>query len=135
MRRPASQALSPPQNAGTSKSGRCRRGDLWLVRHLHPSHRKDEEHRVETEAHRDRGEEAGEAEAEPVDRGEPAYDICREAACIGARGSGAPSETLRDIEQGEPKPEADVGWPDQAQIEAADPEDVGVVAEQAEPKP
>src|SRR6516162_6986068 len=45
--------------------------------------------------------ESGEAEAEPVDRGEPAGDICREAACIGACGCGATSETLRDIEQGE----------------------------------
>src|SRR5262249_11071208 len=98
MRRPASQALSPPQNAGTSKSGRCRRGDLRLVRHLPPSPRKDEEPRVETEPPRDRGKEAGGPEAEPVDRGEPAYDICREAACIGARGCRAASETLRDIE-------------------------------------
>src|SRR5215472_13423103 len=129
MRRPASQALSPPQNAGTSKSGRCRRGDLRLVRHLHPRHRKDEEHRVETEAHGDRGEESTEAEVEPVDRSEPAYDICREAACIGARGCSAASETLRDIEQCQTKTKADVGWCDHAQIEAADPENVGVVAE------
>src|SRR5215468_2191021 len=101
MRRPASQALSPPQDAGTSKSGRCRRGDLRLVRHLHPSYGKDEEHRVETEAHRDRGEKSSEADAEPVDSDEPAGDICREAASIGARGCGAASETLRDEEQGE----------------------------------
>src|SRR5262249_36354106 len=117
MRRPASQALSPPQNAGTSKSGRCRRGDLQLVRHFHPSHREDEEHRVETEAHRDRGEEAGKAKAEPVDRGEPTGDICRKASCIGARGCGAVSEALRNEEERETEPEADVGWPDQAQIE------------------
>src|SRR5215472_4141719 len=108
MRRPASQTLSPPQNAGTSKSGRYRRGDLRLVRHFHPRHRKDEEHCVETEAHRDSGEESAEAEAEPVDRREPAGDICRKASCIGACSRGAASETLRDEEQGETKPEADV---------------------------
>src|SRR5262249_11677249 len=122
-------------NAGTSESGRCRAGDRWVARLLRRSTGKDEAHRVEKEAHGDRGEEAGEAEAEPVDRGEPAYDICREAACIGARGCRAASETLRHIEQGQTKPEADVGWPDQAQIEAANPKDVGVVAEQAEPEP
>ena len=89
------------------------------VRHLHPRHCKDEEYCVETEARRDRGEESGEAEAEPVTRDEPASDICRKASCIGARGCGAASETLRDEEQGETEPEADVGWPDQTQIEAA----------------
>src|SRR5215469_3062310 len=105
MRRPASQALSPPQN------GRPPRFRNLGVRHLHPRHRKDEEYRVETEARGDRGEESGEAKAEPVDRDEPAGDICCKASRIGARGCGTTSETLRDEEQGETKPEADVRWP------------------------
>src|SRR3974390_1356506 len=96
---------------------------------LDPQHGPDEQCRIDHEAECDRGEESDHAEVEPVDGDEPARDVYGETHRVCRRGRGAATEAQRDVEQAETRAEEEIGRRDDVQIETADAEDLGVVAE------
>src|SRR5829696_6736035 len=106
----------------------------WLIAGPHAEHDGSKQGGVEGEAGGDGREEAGDAEIEPVQRGEPGAGADEKARRIGAHRPEAAAEALADEEQPESKPEAHIGRPDDPQIQRAETGDLRVVAEQAHPE-
>ena len=81
----------------------------------------------------DGGKEAGDAKVEPVDSDEPKARARHHAHRVGIHRRDGAAEAQGDVEKSEAKPEQEIGRADDAQVEAAETGDLGIVTEQANP--
>src|SRR5215207_1938085 len=127
--RPLHHASHSPRFAGEDLLPSCR-----TLGRPDAKHYIDEQGGVEDEAGGDGREEAGDAEPEPVHRGEPGAGADEEARRVGAHRAEAAAEALADEEEPEPKPETHVRRSDDPEIQRTETGHLGVVAEQTYPE-